>query len=80
MNKPHPVEELSALKSFVDRLEAGEIILRRGDEDVSEHEIRVLKPAIARLETFLAGIKSERKSDKPINYSGRSKRFSRNDK
>lgn len=78
MNKPHPVQELEALHDLLNCLERGEMTLRRGNEDVTKHQIGVLASAIAHLETVLGLIKSERKSE--INYSGRTKRFSRNKK
>jgi hypothetical protein len=80
MKQPHPVEELAALHDLLNSLETGEMTLRRGNEDVSKHEIGVLKPAIAHLETILGRTKPYRKGEKPINYSGRTKRFSRNER
>ena len=80
MKKPHPIDELAALHDLLSCLETGEMTLRRGNVDVSKREIGVLKPTIAYLEQILERIKSERKSERPINYSGRTKRFSRNDK
>jgi hypothetical protein len=80
MSKPPPIDDLSALRDLLDRLEAGEMTLRRGQEDVSEHGIDVLRTAVARLEAVLERKGSDRKSDKTINYSGRTKRFSRSDK
>ena len=80
MNKPHPIDELAALHDLLSCLETGEMTLRRGNVDVSKREIGVLKPTIAHLERILERIKSERKSERPINYSGRTKRFSKNDK
>ena len=80
MNNPLPNKDLAALHDLISRLETGEIALRRGLEDVSEHGIGVLRAALARLETTLAHKESERKSDQPINYSGRTKRFTRGDK
>lgn len=77
---PPPIDNLAALQDLLDRMEAGEMTLRRGQEDVSEHGIDVLRAAIARLETALERKGSDRKSEKPINYSGRTKRFSRGDK
>jgi hypothetical protein len=80
MNKPHPIDELAALHDLLSCLETGEMTLRRGNVDVSKREIGVLKPTIAHLEQILERIKSERNSERPINYSGRTKRFSKNDK
>ena len=80
MNKPHPIDELAPLHDLLSCLETGEMTLRRGNVDVSKREIGVLKPTIAHLEQILERIKSERKSERPINYSGRTKRFSKNDK
>lgn len=80
MNNPPPIEDLAARHDLLSRLETGEIALRRGLEDVSEHGIGVLRAALARLDTTLARKEAERKSDQPINYSGRTKRFRRGDK
>jgi hypothetical protein len=80
MNKPSPTEDLAALHDLLSRLETGELTLRRGYEDISKQEIGLLKAAITRLETILERMGSEQKSDEPINYSGRTRRFSRSDK
>jgi hypothetical protein len=70
-----PTDELATIRNFLHRIETGELTLRRGNEDVSQHEINILKREIARLEEVLERIKLE--DDKPLNYSGRTKRFSR---
>jgi hypothetical protein len=75
-----PVDELATLRNLLNRLETGELTLRCGEQDVSRHEIGVLKPEIARLEKILEPVKSKETSDRPINYSGRTKRFSRREK
>jgi hypothetical protein len=80
MNSPHRVDELATFRDLLDRLETGELTLRRGNQDVSKHEISVLKREIAHLEKVLERVKLEGGSDKPINYSGRTKRFSRDNK
>ena len=80
MNKPRPTDNLAMLHDLLSRIETGELTIHRGGEDVSKQEIGPLKAAITRLETILQRIRSEQKSDKSINYSGRSKRFSRSDK
>ena len=77
MNSFPPADELATLRDFLNRIETGELALRRGDQDVSKQEISVLKREIARLEKVLERVKSQ--SDKPINYSGRTKRFSRDE-
>jgi hypothetical protein len=80
MNSRPPADELATLRDLLNRLETGELTLRRGSQDVSKHESSVLKSEIARLEKVLERIKLEGASDKPINYAGRTKRFLRNDK
>ena len=80
MNSRHPADQLASLRDLLNRLETGELTLRRADQDVSKQESSVLKSEIARLEKILERVKLEGASDKPINYSGRTKRFSRNDK
>jgi len=80
MNKPSPTDDLAMLQELLSRIETGELTLHRGHEDVSKQETGPLKTAVTRLETTLQHIGSERKSDKSINFSGRSKRFSRSDK
>lgn len=80
MNSRHPADELASLRDLLNRLETGELTLRRADQDVSKQESSVLRSEIARLEKILERVKLEGASDKPINYSGRTKRFSRNDK
>jgi ribosomal protein S2 len=75
-----PADELATVRDLLNRLETGELTLRHGDQDVSRREIDVLKREVARLEKILKRVKSEGTSDKPINYSGRTKRFSRRDK
>ena len=77
MNSPDRADELATFRDLLDRLETGELTLRRGNQDVSKQEIGVLKREIARLGKVLERIKSEGASDKPINYSGRTKRFSK---
>ena len=72
--EPHRPDELATFRDLLNRMETGELTLHRGTQDVSKHEISVLKQEIARLEKVLKGIKLE--GDKPINYSGRTKRFS----
>ena len=80
MKKHSPTGDLAALHDLLDRIEAGELTIRRGNEDVTKQEVILLKAAIARCETILARTESERKPGESINYSGRSKRFSRSDK
>ena len=80
MNSRHPADQLASLRDLLNRLETGELTLRRADQDVSKQESSVLRSEIARLEKILERVKLEGASDKPINYSGRTKRFSRNDK
>jgi len=80
MNSRRPADELASLRDLLDRLETGEFTLRRANQDVSKQESSVLRSEIARLEKVLERIKLEGASDKPINYSGRTKRFSRNDR
>ena len=80
MNSPDRADELATFRDLLDRLETGELTLRRGNQDVSKHEISVLKREIAHLEKVLERVKLEGGSDKPINYSGRTKRFSRENK
>jgi hypothetical protein len=75
-----PADELATFRNLLDRLETGELTLRCGEQDVSRREIDILKREIARLEKLLAPVKSKGTSDKPINYSGRTKRFSRREK
>jgi hypothetical protein len=77
MKSSPPAHELAALHDFIDRIETGELTLRRGNQDVGKQEIDVLKREIARLGKVLERVKSEGASDKPINYSGRTKRFSK---
>jgi hypothetical protein len=80
MNSFAPADELATFRDLLIRLEAGGLTLRRGNQDVSKHEIGVLKREIARLEKVLERIKLGGASDKPINYSGPTKRFSREDR
>ena len=77
MNSSPPADELATLRDFLERIETGELTLRRGNQDVSRQEIGVLKREIARLGKLLERVKSEGASDKPINYSGRTRRFSK---
>jgi len=77
MNSFLPADELATLRDLLNRLETGELTLCRGNQDVSKHESGVLKSEITRLEKVLQRIKLEGAADKPINYSGRTKRFSR---
>jgi len=70
MNSPPPADELATLRDLLNRLETGELTLRRGNQDVSKHESSVLKSEIARLEKVLERIKLEGASNKPINYAG----------
>jgi len=75
MNSAPPADELATLRNLLSRIETGELTLRRGNQDVGKHEINILKQEIARLEAILERVRLE--GDKPINYSGRTKRFSR---
>jgi hypothetical protein len=75
MNSFSPADELATIRNFLHRIETGELTLRRGNQDVSQHETNILKREIARLEEVLERIRLE--DDKPLNYSGRTKRFSR---
>jgi hypothetical protein len=77
MNKPSPAEDLAMLRDLLSRIEAGELTMRRGHQDVGKEEIGSLKAAITRLGAILEHRESERKSDESINYAGRTKRFSR---
>ena len=63
MNSPPPADELATLRDLLNRLETGELTLRRGNQDVSKHESAVLKSEIARLEKVLERIKLEGASD-----------------
>jgi hypothetical protein len=77
MNSFPPADELATLRDFLNRIETGELTLRRGNQDVRKHRISVLKREIARLGKNIERVKLEGASDKPINYSGRTSRFSR---
>jgi hypothetical protein len=65
MNSAPPADELATLRNLLSRIETGELTLRRGNQDVSKHEISILKQEIARLEAILERVRLE--GDKPIN-------------
>lgn len=62
MAEPHPADELKGLRQFLEGLESGKTIIRRGGKDVSRDEIAILKREIAHLERIIARSKPRDKN------------------
>lgn len=59
MDDPYTADELTNLRKFVEKLEAGVLAIRRDNIDVTKQQIRILKREIE----FLEGILARRKAD-----------------
>jgi hypothetical protein len=58
MEKPTLNDELLTLRSLLERLETGDLTIRKSGKDVSQQEADILKKEIAALEKTLARLKA----------------------
>ena len=59
MDDPYTADELTNLRKFVEKLEAGVLAIRRDKIDVTKQQTRILKREIEYLEGTLARLKAD---------------------
>lgn len=62
MTMPHPIDELAALREFLDRLESGQTRMVKSGVDVTKTEAAVVRREIAHLEKVIERLKSGKAS------------------